>query len=98
MTKSFHETIREARRLALLQLLAQAPRYEAAAEVLYAALPARGLSASADAVNGDLAWLTEQGLADTSTIGGVTLARITQRGLEVAQGVVTVPGVKAPLP
>lgn len=95
---TFADRLREARRLALLQLLAEAPEYEAGQDLLYMALPDQGLAASADQVAGELAWLAEQGLVSLAEIGRVRLARITARGLDVARGLAQVPGVARPRP
>lgn len=98
MTLSYTDRIREARRLALLQLLAQTPDLSASAELLYAALPDQGLASSHDQVRADLAWLQEQGLVGTQEIGGTDklLARITARGVDAALGRANVPGVARP--
>lgn len=95
---SFADRQREARRLALLRLLASAPTYQAADTLLYQALPEQGVAASLDAVRSDLAWLAEQGLADVTSAAEVRLARITARGLDAAHGLAVVPGVARPGP
>lgn len=95
---TFADRLREARRLAILQLLAQAPDYEAGQDLLYMALPDQGLAASADQVAGELAWLAEQGLVILTEIGTVKLARVSARGLDVARGLTRVPGVARPRP
>jgi hypothetical protein len=58
----------------------------------------RGVAASADQVRGDLAWLEEQGLVAVRSVENLTLAKATVRGLDVATGRATVPGVARPLP
>lgn len=100
MTATFSERLREARRLALLQLLAQTPDLAASAELLYGALPDQGVAASHDQVASDLAWLSEQGLVGLRTIGDTdkVLARITARGIDAANGRAIVPGVARPGP
>lgn len=95
---AFADRMREARRLAILQLLAEAPGYEAANTLIYAALPDRGVAGSADQVAAELAWLAEQGLADVQNVGPVAIARITQRGIDAARGRANVPGVARPGP
>lgn len=95
---TFVERLREARRLALLRLLAAAPAYQAADLLLYQALPEQGVAASLDAVRGDIAWLAEQGLVEVSEAGTVRLARITPRGLDASAGLAEVPGVARPGP
>ncbi len=97
-TPTFAERLREARRLALLHLLAAASGYSAADRLLYQALPEQGVASSLDAVRGDLAWLAEQGLVEVREVGEVRLATITPRGLDVSRGLAIVPGVDRPLP
>lgn len=95
---SFADRLREARRLAILQLLAEAPGYETSAQVLYAALPGLGVAASADQVGTDLAWLAEQGLVSVTHIDTVRMARITPAGVDVTLARSHVPGVARPGP
>jgi hypothetical protein len=45
-----------------------------------------------------LAWLAEQGLLTTKATGDVVVATLLARGVDVAGGRATVPGVKRPLP
>jgi Fe2+ or Zn2+ uptake regulation protein len=96
--KSYRERLTEARRLEILQLLGETPNYEAGHQLLHLALPDRGLNASGDQVRHDLAWLQEQELVTVADLEGTALARITQRGLDVAAGRTSVPGVQRPGP
>lgn len=98
MTLSYADRLREARRLALLQLLSQTPDLSASAELLYNALPDQGLASTNDQVRADLSWLQEQGLVGLQMIGDTekVLARITARGADVAIGRAHVPGVARP--
>ena len=96
--KSFAATLAEARRSAILRLLAESPEYEAGAAILYEALPGCGVPASLDQVHGDLAWLAEQQLITTEAVLDILLARITTRGLDAALGRATIPGVARPAP
>lgn len=98
MTTAYAERLREARRLALLQLLSQTPDLSASAELLYSALPDQGLASSHDQVRAELAWLQEQGLVGLQEIAdtGKTLARITARGVDASLGRASVPGVARP--
>lgn len=95
---SFAEHRREARRLAVLKVLAQMPAYEAGQHLIYQALPAEGVPSSADEVAADLDWLAEVGLVSVQRIDAVRLARITQRGLDVAAGRAHATGVARPMP
>lgn len=92
----FGRLITEDRRLSILLLLDDAVAANEA--LLQTALAQFGHSPSADQVAGDLAWLAEQGLATTSKLAGLVVARITTRGSDVANGRAVVPGVKRPRP
>lgn len=94
----FPDFVRERRRLAVLELLAEAPGYSHNDAVLRSALAACGLPVSADALRGDLAWLAEQGLVGVEEIGGVRVARLRERGEDVAAGRAECPGVARPRP
>ncbi len=97
---SFAETVAADRRLALLRTLEEAPGFAANHSVLHSALRDFGHEPSRDQVLSDLHWLREQGLVtlDESLGGKVIVARITERGADVAHGRATVPGVKRPSP
>lgn len=94
---SFREVQTADRRLVILRLLADGG-YESSHYLLRETLELYGHRATADQIVVDLAWLAEQGLVETHAPAGVVLARLTNRGLDVAQGRATVPGVKRPLP
>lgn len=96
---SLAEIQAEHRRRAILCVLAEDANYETNAEILCAALDAVGLTASRDQVVSDLAWLQEQGLVITTTpSGSLVLAKLTDRGLDVAQCRASVPGIARPRP
>lgn len=98
---SFQKLLTEDRRLCVLRLLSGAPGREANHFVLRTALRDLGHAVSHDVVLSDLAWLAEQGLVSTTgagTNGDLTVAALTGRGQDVAEGVAVVPGVKRPLP
>lgn len=96
---SFQNTITEDRRLSLLLVLNETPGYSANAFLLREAVGSiYGHTASLDQVRTDLAWLSEQGLVSSRTTADVTIATLTARGVDVATGRATVPGVKKPLP
>lgn len=86
------------RRLLILTLLAESNAYTASADLLHAVLPNMGHAVSHDRLGTDLEWLHEQGLVSLERIGHVPMARLTSRGLDVAQGVATAPGVARPRP
>jgi len=95
---SYDEFTTQDRRLVLLRALADSARYRGNAYLLQRYAEQMGHSVSTDRVASDLAWLQEQGLVTVTQVDGVTLATLNQRGLDVAQGTATVPGVKRPQP
>lgn len=98
MAKDFRQTLSEDRRLVILRLLAEVDGYEANSSVLQSALESYGHTMSRDSVHTELAWLTEQGLTGSVPLATIVVAKLTARGLDVAQGRATVPGVKRPGP
>jgi len=95
---SFEKHLAEDRRLALLRVLADSTGYQTNEYTLEAVLEDLGHHVSNARLRADLTWLSESELITTSTAGGVTIATLTQRGLDAARGKMTVPGVKRPRP
>jgi hypothetical protein len=95
---SFSEHVTADRRLVVLRLLEQAPDYRGNAFLLQRALDGFGHAVGMDRLGTDLAWLAEQDLVKVEQVGGVSIAALTQRGLDVANGRATVPGVARPAP
>lgn len=98
MTHSFETHLAADRRLVILRLLADSSGYSANEYTVQAVLEDMAHAVSQDKLRGELAWLGEQALLALSMVGGVTIARLTERGLDVARGRVQVPGVKRPQP
>lgn len=94
---NFDEFQTQDRRLVLLRALEAAVQYRANAYLLRAFADSLGHVVSADKLDTDLAWLAEQGLV-TLERQPVAVATLTARGLDVASGRASVPGVKRPLP
>jgi Fe2+ or Zn2+ uptake regulation protein len=94
----YADFVRQDRRLQILLILQAAAGYGASNYLLSHGLDAFAHQVSMDALRGDLAWLEEQGLVSLSTQDDATIARLTQRGLDCAEGRVVVPGVKRPKP
>jgi hypothetical protein len=84
-------------RMALLQFLSEGS-YSQNESILQDLLRRTGRMASADKVRTELSWLREQGLILTEDVYNTWVASITQRGLDVATGVASAPGVKRPGP
>jgi hypothetical protein len=95
---NFDQFETEDRRLVLLRGLEHAVQYKANAYLLRRYCQSIGHTVSADRLEQDLAWLAEQGLLDCARVEGVTVATLTQRGLDVANGSAAVPGVQRPQP
>ena len=92
---SYRQTIAEHVRICLLRLLEEAPEYEANNAILADGVAHYGLKVTRDLVNTELAWLDEQGLIKLEAISKtLSIARLTSRGLDVAAGRATVPGVR----
>jgi len=84
-------------RLTILRELMRTNGYRSNESVLYDVISQYGLGCGRDCVRTQISWLADQGLV---TLGdaGVLIPELTQRGLDVASGAVTVPGVKRPSP
>ncbi len=95
---AFERLVNEDRRLVILRILTEDPGYRANAYVLRPALDAMGHTVSMDKLEGDLAWLSEQGLVRIERASDITVATLTQRGADVALGRASVPGIKRPEP
>ena len=98
---NFAERVRQECRLQILLGLAEASEYTATEGPLHAHLVQCGLSCSHAALRTLLAGLDESGLVVTQRAGGelgVTLATITENGLDVAAGRSIVPGIARPRP
>jgi len=95
---AFERLVNEDRRLVILRILTEDTGYRANAYVLRPALDAMGHTISMDKLEGDLAWLSEQGLVRIERTSDITVATLTQRGADVALGRATVPGIKRPEP
>lgn len=86
------------RRLVLLKALASAAGYKANAYLLRKFAASLGHVVGGDRIAADLAWLRDSGLIGLAEELGVTVATITARGKDVADGVADVPGVAKPQP
>ena len=61
-------------------------------------LASLGHGVSRAVIETDFAWLAEQGLVEVEQLGPLAVATMTGRGIDVAEGRATVPGVKRPRP
>lgn len=85
-------------RLTVLQALAQDADYAQNENIIDAILASFGHNISRDQLRTQLAWLEEQGLLKLSDVGSMKVARLTQRGEDVAYGHAHQPGVRRPSP
>jgi len=95
----YSELITQDIRLVILRTLAEEKTgYSLNESILQSVLGLFGHKVSRDRVRTELAWLSEQHLVNLTDVLTVKVAEITSRGLDVANGTVTVPGVKRPRP
>ena len=96
---SFQEQMAAAKRLAILQVLEQGAGYSMNHQIMASALEQlRAYSLTDDQVKAEFQWLCDLGLLSIETVGGYTLAKLTEGGLAVAQGRRRVPGIARPGP
>lgn len=95
---SFEQLITENQRLSILRALSEDCDYEHNESVLQSILAEFGLTCGRDKVRGLISWLKEQELVTVRDVSGIMVARVTQRGADVANGASIVPGVKRPGP
>lgn len=94
---SMNTRIAEDIRRQVLDLLAKDNNYSHNEAIICAALEEVGHFISRDRLRSELCWLQEQGLVQVDIIGTtIYVAKLTSRGLDVAEGRATVPGVKRP--
>lgn len=86
------------RRLAILRILEGSAEYRANLYLVQRMLANIGHSASLDTVKTDMSWLAEQGLLELESVGDVSIPQLLARGIDVACGRTTVPGVARPMP
>lgn len=95
---SYEEIVASDQRLVLLQVLEENVDYAHNETVLQRALEAMGHSISSDRLRTELAWLSEQGLITVENLAGLQVAKLTNRGEDVALGHARVPGSARPRP
>ena len=95
----YEDKLREHARLAILRFLEGAPQYTSNVSMLAELLPDVGITLSRDQIATEVRWLEDQGLASCEAHdGGFLIVEATVRGVEVARGIATVPGVTRPRP
>src|SRR3569832_2195593 len=94
----YSEVVIEDIRLLILQALAEDSDYAQNEHVLDGVLTKLGHGVSTDTLRAQLAWLHDQGLIHVETLGEVWSAKLQRRGMDVAAGRASVPGVRRPGP
>lgn len=94
---SFLDLLLADQRLVILRLLSECVAYKANSSVLTMRMDQLGHAVTRDQVRAHLAWLSEMHLvAVDEPVPGVTVATLASRGMDVAKGLATVPGVSRP--
>jgi hypothetical protein len=94
----YAEVIRQDRRLQILLLLQASSGYGASHFLLHTALNHYAHAVSMDTLLSDLNWLSEQAMIEVEDMNPAKIARLTQRGLDIAMGRAEEPGIKRPGP
>ena len=94
----YQDLVDSHRRLSILQFLKDEADYRLNAILLLTLVNNHGYATGKDKLENELLWLSEQNLVELDKVGSVTLATITNRGLEVAEGRVIMNGVERPGP
>jgi len=94
----YAEAVVEDIRLLILQALAEDADYAQNEHVLDGVLTKLGHGVSIDTLRAQLAWLHDQGLINVETLGDMWIAKLQRRGMDVAAGRASVPGVRRPGP
>lgn len=90
---SFAQHAAADRRRIILQTLSESPGYACNIYLLQQVLAGHGHSVAADTLQVELATLAEWRLVSTEPVATITVATLTQRGLDVAADRAMVPGV-----
>ena len=93
---SFAEYLRKDMRLVALRVLSETPGFRANSSVLFNLLDQFGHAVTRDQMKTELRWLAEQGLVEVDEAGSVLVAKLTERGQDVAEGRAVVDGVARP--
>ncbi len=95
---SYAEDVSRHRRLAVLRHLAEVPEYVSNASILQDVLTRLGLPVSYDSLITELSWLREQGFVDFDPNAAFVVVTATRRGVDLAKGLASHPGVQRPRP
>ncbi len=96
---TFAQLIQEDMHLVILRTLTENNGYSCNDSILQDVLGSFAHKCSRDRVRSALSWLQEQGYLTYEVLEtGTYVAMITQRGIDVAEGNIKVPGIKRPGP
>lgn len=95
---SYGATLQKHRRLAILRFLKDCDGYTANGSIIRDVVNGVGVASTADQITTELSWLKEQGLIALEDLGSLLLATATARGVEIAQGIASHPGIQRPSP
>lgn len=95
---NYSEDVSRHRRLAVLRHLAELPEYVSNASILQDVLGGLGLPVAYDALLTELGWLAEQGFVVADISASFVVVTATRRGVDLAKGLATHPGVQRPRP
>lgn len=95
---SFSDLLTTDIRLVILRALELDLGYSHNESIIHSVVERFGHKCSRDVIRTQLDWLREQGLITIEDVAGYMVATITMRGVDVARGRATVPGVKRPSP
>ncbi|WP_040728239.1 hypothetical protein [Thiomicrorhabdus sp. Kp2] len=90
---SFKDHVIEHVRRLILEQLEQENDYAQNNVLIKQNLFMAGQALSTDKLLAELAWLEEQGLVTLDSFGGFTVAKLTHRGLDIATGASSMPGI-----
>ncbi|GAB0056725.1 hypothetical protein SIID45300_01036 [Candidatus Magnetaquicoccaceae bacterium FCR-1] len=94
MGKSFDLRMSETRRMFILQALKAAADYRAGTPIIGEFLLTMGFGCPHVALRAELEWLRDERLVTLDDIDELLIARLTQAGLDVANGLQQIPGVR----
>ena len=90
---SFSQFAQQQQRRLILEQLEAENDYTSNSILLKQILQMLGHTLSSDQVVTEITWLQEQGLVTLESFGGIYVAKLTERGLDVATGAAQIPGI-----
>jgi hypothetical protein len=94
----FADRMRDRRRLEILLMLVQSPLYSADESTLTAGLADRGTAAARETLQSDVDWLAADLIVALRDQAPNRIVTLNQRGLDVARGLIALPGIARPAP